>query len=170
LADDPRLAHNAGRVEHEALIDTAIGEWTAARSSTAALADLESSGVPAGPIYSVADMALDPHYASRGMFERVRVRPASSCLFVCLLAGMFRPDASAVLATRVTSPTDPCQVPALGEGRTLAVPAIAPRLTRTPGETRWAGPEVGSHNEEVWQGLMGMSSTELGVLREAGVI
>ncbi len=29
LADDPRLAHNPGRVQHEAEIDAAIAAWTA---------------------------------------------------------------------------------------------------------------------------------------------
>jgi len=71
MAADPRLAHNAGRVEHEAAIDAAIGAWAEAIDSVQALAALERARVPAGPIYSVADMMVDPHFVARGLFEEV---------------------------------------------------------------------------------------------------
>jgi len=67
LAADPQLADNAGRVAQVAMIDGAIGGWTAARSVADALAALETAQVPAGRIYTVADIAADPHYAARGM-------------------------------------------------------------------------------------------------------
>jgi len=67
LAADPQLADNAGRVAQVAMIDGAIGGWTAARSVADALAALEAAQVPAGRIYTVADIAADPHYAARGM-------------------------------------------------------------------------------------------------------
>ncbi|MEJ2026810.1 MAG: CaiB/BaiF CoA-transferase family protein, partial [Limibacillus sp.] len=73
LATDPRLAHNAGRVQHESEIDAAIGEWTASLSSKMALARLDEARVPAGPIYSVADMMVDPQFIARGLFEEVDV-------------------------------------------------------------------------------------------------
>jgi len=73
LARDPRLANNAGRVEHEAEIDAVISAWTAAHDSAAVLQVLETIAVPGGPIYSVADMARDPHFAARGLFEEVEV-------------------------------------------------------------------------------------------------
>jgi len=73
LAADARLAHNAGRVEHEAEIDAAIGAWTGALDAKAALALLDAARVPAGPIYSVADMMVDPHFIARGLFEEVEV-------------------------------------------------------------------------------------------------
>ena len=38
-----------------------------------------------------------------------------------------------------------------------------------PGAIRWAGPPVGAHNEEVFSGLLGLSSTELAALRQEGV-
>ena len=73
LGEDPRLADNAGRVEHQEEIDAAIAEWTAGRSSVEVLAALEAARVPAGPIYSVEDMIEDPHYRARGLFEEVEV-------------------------------------------------------------------------------------------------
>jgi len=67
LGQAPDLAHNAGRVARVAELDAAIGQWTAARSVSEALAALEAAQVPAGRIYTVADIAADPHYAARGM-------------------------------------------------------------------------------------------------------
>jgi formyl-CoA transferase len=34
---------------------------------------LDGAGVPAGRIYTVADIAADPHYAARGMLQQIRV-------------------------------------------------------------------------------------------------
>jgi crotonobetainyl-CoA:carnitine CoA-transferase CaiB-like acyl-CoA transferase len=73
MAEDPRFATNAKRVENEKEIDGAISAWTGARSSADALAALREAGVPNGPIYSVADMMADPHFNARGMFETVSV-------------------------------------------------------------------------------------------------
>ena len=73
LADDPRLAHNAGRVEHEKLIDGALAEWTRNLDLDDVLARLAEADVPAGPIYSVADIMEDPHYRAREMFHRVEI-------------------------------------------------------------------------------------------------
>ena len=73
LATDPRLSGNAGRVEHEAEIDSAISAWTKQLSADQVLKALELADVPCGPIYSVADMFNDPHYRARGLFEKVTV-------------------------------------------------------------------------------------------------
>jgi len=67
LADDPAFAHNDGRVAQVILIDAAIAGWTSRHPISAVLASLEQAGVPAGPIYSVADIVADPHYQARGM-------------------------------------------------------------------------------------------------------
>ena len=73
MAEDDRIANNAGRVEHEAEIDEAIAQWTGALDSTSALLLLDEARVPAGPIYSVADMMVNPHFIARGLFEEVDV-------------------------------------------------------------------------------------------------
>jgi crotonobetainyl-CoA:carnitine CoA-transferase CaiB-like acyl-CoA transferase len=74
MAQDERLAKNAGRVQHEREIDAAITEWTSARSSHEVLAVLAKAAVPSGPIYNAADMLSDPHFNARGLFETVQVR------------------------------------------------------------------------------------------------
>ena len=67
LADDPGLARNDGRVARVAEIDAAIEAWTSQRAIADALAALEAAQVPAGRIYTVADIAADPQYQARGM-------------------------------------------------------------------------------------------------------
>ena len=56
------------------------------------------------------------------------------------------------------------------KGAPLKIPAILPRLEKTPGATRWPGPELGSHNAEVLCGLLGLSEDELHALGRAGII
>ena len=73
LADDVRLADNAGRVEHQEEVDGAISRWTATLDSEQVLALLAEASVPSGPIYSVEDIMRDEHFQDRGMFETVQV-------------------------------------------------------------------------------------------------
>jgi crotonobetainyl-CoA:carnitine CoA-transferase CaiB-like acyl-CoA transferase len=56
------------------------------------------------------------------------------------------------------------------DGEPLKIPAILPRLEGTPGRTEWPGGAVGSHNDEVLGGLLGLSCEELATLRAEGVI
>jgi formyl-CoA transferase len=78
LGNDPALSDNAGRVLRVAEIDAAIGEWAAQRSVDEVLAALDEASVPAGRIYTVADIAADPHYAARGMLAQVQMDDGSS--------------------------------------------------------------------------------------------
>jgi formyl-CoA transferase len=73
LANDPQLANNAGRVERVEEIDAAIGAWTGQRTVGEVLALLDAASVPAGRIYTVADIAADPHYRERGMLQQVEM-------------------------------------------------------------------------------------------------
>jgi crotonobetainyl-CoA:carnitine CoA-transferase CaiB-like acyl-CoA transferase len=56
------------------------------------------------------------------------------------------------------------------DGESLRIPAIAPKLCDTPGETRWPGGAVGSHNREIYQSLLGLGDSELEQLQDQGVI
>ena len=49
------------------MLDATIADWTRGRTVTEALEILDAAEVPAGRIYSVADIVADPHYAARGM-------------------------------------------------------------------------------------------------------
>ena len=107
----------------------AIGAWTGSLGSVEALEALDEARVPAGPIYSVADMMIDPHFIARGLFEEVEVN-----------------------------------------GKPLKIPALLPKLTGTPGKTRWPGPAVGAHNEEVLREGLGLADSDWEALRHSGVI
>ena len=73
LGTDPALADNAGRVLRVQEIDQAIGDWALQKTVDEVLAVLEGAGVPAGKIYTVADIAADPHYAARDMLQHVEL-------------------------------------------------------------------------------------------------
>jgi len=129
MAQDPLLASNQGRVEHEAEIDKQLAEWCSAHDSTVVLDKLDKARVPAGPIYNVEDMLNDPHFNARGLFETVEI-----------------------------------------DGRPLKIPALVPRMSRTPGRTRWPGGDLGSANQEVLGDLLGLDEEQLSELRAAAVI
>ena len=78
LAEDPALADNAGRVARVQELDDAIGAWTAQHPVEVVLEALEQASVPSGKIYSVADIAADPHYAARGMLQQVQMDDGST--------------------------------------------------------------------------------------------
>jgi formyl-CoA transferase len=130
LGSDPRLAQNEGRSRHAGEIDQAISRWTIERKAAEAIGVLAAADVPAGPIYSAAEMLRDEHYRERAVYEEVRL-PA---------------------------------------GGKLKIPTLAPRLSATPGETRWIGPQLGAHNGEVYCDWLGLSASELQRLASEGVI
>ena len=46
---------------------------------------------------------------------------------------------------------------------------VAPKLSDTPGEVRWVGPELGEHTDEVLAEVLDLKPDELSSLRERGV-
>jgi formyl-CoA transferase len=52
-------------------IDAAITAWTVQRPVAEVVATLQAVSVPVGRIYTVQDIAEDPHYRARGMIERI---------------------------------------------------------------------------------------------------
>lgn len=73
LANDPSLAHNDGRVARVQEIDEAIQAWTLSQTDIDAMLEkLKAAGVPSGRIYSIREIAEDPHYRARGAITRVK--------------------------------------------------------------------------------------------------
>jgi len=58
----------------------------------------------------------------------------------------------------------------LPDGAPLELPAIVPKLSQTPGATRWIGPALGEHTEQVLRELLELDGDRLDALAEAGVI
>jgi formyl-CoA transferase len=57
----------------------------------------------------------------------------------------------------------------LKDGHPLRLPGIVPKMTETPGDTRWVGPELGEHTAEILTEL-GYSAEEQRSFKEHGVI
>ena len=52
----------------------------------------------------------------------------------------------------------------------VTVPEVVPRLTATPGRIEWLGPALGEHNEEIYEGVLGLSKERLAALKETGAV
>lgn len=78
LAVDPSLQTNAQRWARREELDEAIGRWSGQRSSAEALEALGKAGVPAGPIYTAADIGADEQYLARDMIQTFEVSTGES--------------------------------------------------------------------------------------------
>jgi formyl-CoA transferase len=129
MAGDPGLERNDGRVKRTQEIDDAIQAWCDTQDIDGALTVLQAADVPAGKIYSVRDMMVDPQFLARGMFEQHH----------------------------------------FADGTPVKLPAISPKLSATPGHTKWIGPTLGQHNDEVLQSL-GYSTEDIAAMKQDGVL
>jgi len=75
LGDDPRLVGFAGRIAHREEIDARVTEWCAARPLAEVLAEFEAAHAAAAPVYTMAQLATDPHVVARGMVADVGGTP-----------------------------------------------------------------------------------------------
>jgi formyl-CoA transferase len=57
----------------------------------------------------------------------------------------------------------------LADGTPIKLPGIVPKLSQTPGQTRWLGPRLGEHTDEVL-GNLGYSAQDIDALRRDGVV
>lgn len=78
LAEDPRLAHNEGRVQHNDLIDDAILQWTMRHDLDHVLAVLDRAAVPSSRVYDAADIHRDPQYRARDMIQQFSLPDGAS--------------------------------------------------------------------------------------------
>jgi formyl-CoA transferase len=70
LAGDDRYATHVARGAHERELDALVAAWTSTVDSGELLALLREHSVPAGRVYTAADMLSDEHYRAREMIER----------------------------------------------------------------------------------------------------
>jgi crotonobetainyl-CoA:carnitine CoA-transferase CaiB-like acyl-CoA transferase len=68
---DPRFSSDGRRAQHSELISERMARWCAARSTAEALRELEQARLPAGPLYTPAQVLEDPHVRDQGIFREV---------------------------------------------------------------------------------------------------
>ena len=68
---DARFCSNDKRAQHAEYIDSVIQNWSMQLPAADVLKLLLQCDVPAGRIYTIADIASDPHYIARDMLQRV---------------------------------------------------------------------------------------------------
>ena len=71
LVADPRFASNPTRVQHYRELAAELEVTTRTKTSAEWLALCEEIGVPAGPIYDMAQVYEDPHVRARGMVQQL---------------------------------------------------------------------------------------------------
>jgi len=74
LADDPTWSTHAARGEREHQLDGIVADWTNTLDSDELLELLRAHSVPAGRVYTAADMLVDEHYLARDMIQRFTSR------------------------------------------------------------------------------------------------
>jgi crotonobetainyl-CoA:carnitine CoA-transferase CaiB-like acyl-CoA transferase len=65
LADDPRFSTFAGRMEHRDALETLVESWVGLRPSDEVLKAFEEVEAAIAPVYTMADLADDPHVRAR---------------------------------------------------------------------------------------------------------
>jgi crotonobetainyl-CoA:carnitine CoA-transferase CaiB-like acyl-CoA transferase len=148
----PNYARNQQRVERQAEIEEAISNWTKERTPEEVCKVMDEARVPVGRIMNVKDIMENEHVNERGMVERVKVISS----------------ARVQAKTQASSVEDAVEKPQVEEWD-LDVPRVAP-LLECEARTRWAGPNLGQHNDEILKGELGLSEQEMDELRKDGII
>lgn len=71
LVDDPRSSSGTGRAANTDFLQPIIESWLADKTRTEVVDTLNEAGIPAGPVYSAADVFADDHFRRRKMLIEV---------------------------------------------------------------------------------------------------
>lgn len=130
LAEHPDYATHRARGENQQAIDDLISAWTRQHDAQLIVDLMAEAGVPAGLVYSAAEMVNDPHYKAREAIVEVPGR----------------------------------------HGQPTPMQSVFPKLSRTPGRVRHVGSELGVHNKEVLEQILGLSEAQIQSLHNKNVI
>ncbi len=72
LCEDPRFRDNQARTANIEELDRIVEAWTREHDAAEISAALAGAGVPAGPVYSIADICEDPQFRARGAIAEIR--------------------------------------------------------------------------------------------------
>ena len=127
LATPNRYGPKEARLAARAEVNRLVGEWVAGYTLDEVLARCRAGEVPAGPVYSIADIFADPQYAHRGTIstEESRIGPLAVPSTIPALSDT--PGAIRWLGRALGADTD--QV--LGKRYSTSARTSSPRCART---------------------------------------
>jgi crotonobetainyl-CoA:carnitine CoA-transferase CaiB-like acyl-CoA transferase len=65
VGDDARFATFASRMEHREALEAVMTSWCSQRTQAEVMDAFTAAEAAIGPVMSMADIAVDPHYAAR---------------------------------------------------------------------------------------------------------
>ena len=80
VGDDTRFATFTGRTENRDELEALMVAWCAQRTRDEVVATLAQADAAVGPVFDMADIAIDEHYAARQMIETVGTTPMQGLL------------------------------------------------------------------------------------------
>ncbi|KAJ7732775.1 CoA-transferase family III [Mycena maculata] len=147
----PAHTQNHQRVAHQAEIESAISAWTSVRSAEEVGAVMEKAGVPVGRVVSVQEVVGGEQVVARGAVQDVWVPRGGA-------------GASATAGADADAREED------GEGWHVKMQGTFPLLEGCDPKPRWAGPDLGTHTDEVLMGDLGIAADEMERLKREGVI
>ena len=75
VGDDERFATFTGRTEHRDELEQVMTNWCLARTQADTIDAFTAAEAAIGPVYDMADIAIDPHFAARGTIADVEGTP-----------------------------------------------------------------------------------------------
>ena len=80
VGEDERFTTFQGRMEHRELLDRMMSEWCARHTREEAVRILTDAEAAVGPVFTMADIAKDPHYATRELIQEVEGLPMQALI------------------------------------------------------------------------------------------
>jgi crotonobetainyl-CoA:carnitine CoA-transferase CaiB-like acyl-CoA transferase len=80
VGDDTRFATFTGRTENRDELEALMVAWCAERTRDEVVATLAKADAAVGPVFDMADISTDEHYAARQMIETVGTTPMQGLL------------------------------------------------------------------------------------------
>ncbi len=78
---DAKFASRSGRLANREELDRLIGEWTSGYDHIELMNMLQGSGIKAGAVFNISELAHDPHLNERGFFEELSHPEAGTHLY-----------------------------------------------------------------------------------------
>ena len=66
---DDKFGQASGRLAHQDELDGIVAGWSSSRGQYQVMEELQTVGVPAGPVLNARGLLADPHFRSRSFFE-----------------------------------------------------------------------------------------------------